>query len=188
MAWVKTFCEVPDAGLNSDLQFLAAATEIMHERSANCCPLCLSTRFHHPLLWGSRKNVVFSSEPLQFKAWCTLRSTWRAAQICHPSLNGQWRVHKASSSFLSSGSKSKCHPSGLKTDVPAVVGSQAQQTHGALLEPCCSTASTASPAAHPAPASGALVVLSHHLVPHAIILGIATQSQLWSVWQILLEW
>lgn len=63
---------------------------------------------HPPLSHCNSKLDVFTSG-----------STWRGAQICggyiHPS-NGQNRVHRTSSSFLSSGSKSKCYPSGLKTN------------------------------------------------------------------------
>lgn len=60
----------------------------------------------------------------------TSGSTWRGAQICggyiHPS-NGQRRVHRASSSFLSSGKKSKCYLRELKLNGSPLLSWEAER-------------------------------------------------------------
>lgn len=184
MTWPKVFCKASDAHLNSDLQLLVAGTETMHKRSATCFPLCLSTRLHHSLCWGQQNEWCV-------QPWATATQSlmyWlrgppgevpKSAIYCS---TGQCRVHRASSSSLSSGSKSKDQPSGLKTDVLAVVRSQAQHTQGsacpnpaqhpgAPLELCCIHSLPNSP---PCSCLWSLSLLSHHLVPRAVFLGIAT--------------
>lgn len=130
ITWPKVFCKVADTQLNLDLQLLAIGTETMRERSADCCPLCLSTI---TLLAEATERMVCpplshcNSELDEF----TSGSTWRGAQICggyiHAS-NGQCRVRRASLSFLSGEkSKSKCYPSGLKTNARSLLSWKAER-------------------------------------------------------------
>lgn len=120
ITWPKVFCKVADTQLNLDLKLLAIGTETKRERSADCCPLCFSTRLHHPLSWGSRTNGASTSEPLQFQAWCIhfrvhlekCPNLWRL----HPSLQWTEQGSQDQLKFSQQWKQKQMLPPGLKTN------------------------------------------------------------------------
>lgn len=89
-------------------------TETMRERSADCCPLSFY-QTSSSLSWSNRTVCPPSGHCNSKLDIFTSGFTWSGAQTCEGFILPSNEQHRASSSFLSSRSKSKCYPSGLKT-------------------------------------------------------------------------